>query len=86
MSRGDRKGRRSELLALGGVERDESEVLGGDYLVGVDVVAEYVAYAMEPGGGGTGKEGGRGGGGAGDDGVGGDWGLISEGFKEVGRG
>lgn len=37
----------AELLVLVGVGRDEGEILGGDDLVGVDVVADDVAEAVE---------------------------------------
>ena len=49
----------SELFVLGRVRGDEGEVLGGDDLVSVDVVADDVAEAVEAGFGG-------GGGGSGD--------------------
>ena len=42
----------AELLVLVGLRRDEGEVLRGNDLVGVDVVADDVAEAMEGGGGG----------------------------------
>lgn len=41
----------SELLVLVGLGRDEGEVFRGDDLVGVDVVADDVAEAVEGGGG-----------------------------------
>jgi hypothetical protein len=57
----------AELLVLGGLGGDEGEVLGGDDLVGVDVVADDVAEAVEGGGGCVGgRGGGRRGGGAWD--------------------
>lgn len=63
------EGVRAELLVLVRVGRDEGEVLRGDDLVGVDVVTEDVAGAVEGGGSALGR-GGRGAG----------WAAEEEGF------
>lgn len=47
----------AELLVLVGLGRDEGEVLGGNDLVGVDIVADDVAEAVEGGGGRSGRGG-----------------------------
>jgi hypothetical protein len=44
----------AELLVLGGLGGDKGEVLGRDDLVGVNVVADDVAEAVEGGGSGGG--------------------------------